>query len=148
MAPTVSAQVHRYGGLLNPRHVFLSTMKCDIDVRQDFCSNVVLSGGTSIFLTVGVRMTKEFTALGTTMRNKVVVAPVKVFSDDWRVYPVFPKHPSFVVNLDFFFFLRTSEESGRGLSVRRSLADLASAPRTCPLDLPQTLRRTRREQCR
>ena len=85
---------------MNPRHVFLSTMKCDVDVRQDFCSNVVLSGGTTMFSTVGVRMTKEFTALApTTMRIKVVVAPVKVFSDDWRVYLVCPQHPSFDVNL-------------------------------------------------
>ena len=68
-----------------------------------------------MFSTVGVRMTKEFTALApTTMRIKVVVAPVKVFSVDSRVYLVFPPHPSFDVNLDFFSFLGHVGGGGEG----------------------------------
>merc|ERR1712059_27469 len=42
---------------------FQSIMKCDVDIRKDLYSNVVLSGGTNIFTGIGERMTKELTAL-------------------------------------------------------------------------------------
>eukprot|EP00437_Effrenium_voratum_P020610 CAMPEP_0181441768 /NCGR_PEP_ID=MMETSP1110-20121109/23679_1 /TAXON_ID=174948 /ORGANISM="Symbiodinium sp., Strain CCMP421" /LENGTH=42 /DNA_ID= /DNA_START= /DNA_END= /DNA_ORIENTATION= len=38
-------------------------MKCDVDIRKDLYANVVLSGGTTMFVGVGERMTKELTAL-------------------------------------------------------------------------------------
>eukprot|EP00406_Dinophysis_acuminata_P027464 CAMPEP_0179351936 /NCGR_PEP_ID=MMETSP0797-20121207/75542_1 /TAXON_ID=47934 /ORGANISM="Dinophysis acuminata, Strain DAEP01" /LENGTH=34 /DNA_ID= /DNA_START= /DNA_END= /DNA_ORIENTATION= len=34
-------------------------MKCDVDIRKDLYSNVVLSGGTTMFAGIGERMTKE-----------------------------------------------------------------------------------------
>merc|ERR1711988_1901411 len=42
---------------------FQSIMMCDVDIRRDLYSNVVLSGGTTMFPGVGERMTKELTAL-------------------------------------------------------------------------------------
>merc|ERR1711876_156079 len=42
---------------------FQSIMKCDVDIRKDLYSNVVLSGGTTMFSGIGERMTKELTAL-------------------------------------------------------------------------------------
>merc|ERR1719261_183527 len=42
---------------------FQSIMKCDVDIRKDLYANVVLSGGTTMFLGIGERMTKELTAL-------------------------------------------------------------------------------------
>ena len=32
---------------------FQSIIKCDVDIRKDFCSNVVLSGGTTLFAGIG-----------------------------------------------------------------------------------------------
>ncbi|XP_063298693.1 actin-1-like [Pelobates fuscus] len=42
---------------------FHSIMKCDIDLRSTLCSNVLMSGGTSLFPGIGERMTKELARL-------------------------------------------------------------------------------------
>jgi actin beta/gamma 1 len=40
-----------------------SIMKCDIDIRKDLYSNIVLSGGTTMYNGIADRMQKEITAL-------------------------------------------------------------------------------------
>merc|ERR1711948_46917 len=40
-----------------------SIMKCDVDIRRDLYTNTVLSGGTTMFPGIDVRLTKEMTAL-------------------------------------------------------------------------------------
>ena len=48
-------------------------MKCEVVIRKNLYSNVVLSGGTTMFAGIGERMTKELTALApSTMKIKVV----------------------------------------------------------------------------
>merc|ERR1711879_701787 len=42
---------------------FQSIMKCDVDIRRDLYSNVVLSGGTTLFPGTRERMTKELVGL-------------------------------------------------------------------------------------
>jgi actin-related protein len=60
---------------------FHSIMKCDVDIRKDLYSNVVLSGGTTMFPGIGERMTKELTALApSTMKIKVVAPPERKYS--------------------------------------------------------------------
>jgi len=60
---------------------FQSIMKCDCDIRQDMYSNVVLSGGTTMFPGIGERMTKELTALApSTMKIEVIAAPERKYS--------------------------------------------------------------------
>merc|ERR1711894_773054 len=60
---------------------FQSIMKCDVDIRKDLYSNVVLSGGTTMFTGIGERMTKEITALApSTMKIKVVAPPERKYS--------------------------------------------------------------------
>ena len=60
---------------------FQSIMKCDVDIRKDLYSNVVLSGGTTMFPGIGERMTKELTALApSTMKIKVVAPPERKYS--------------------------------------------------------------------
>jgi len=60
---------------------FQSIMKCDVDVRKDLYSNVVLSGGTTMFPGIGERMTKELTSLApSTMRIKVIAPPERKYS--------------------------------------------------------------------
>ena len=55
---------------------FQSIMKCEVDIRKDLYSNIVLSGGTTMFTGIGERMTKEITALApSTMKIKVVATP-------------------------------------------------------------------------
>merc|ERR1712217_704945 len=60
---------------------FQSINKCDIDIRKDLYSNVVLSGGTTMFQGMGERMTKELAALApSTMKIKVVAPPERKYS--------------------------------------------------------------------
>ena len=60
---------------------FQTIMKCDVDIRKDLYSNVVLSGGTTMFAGIGERMTKELTALApSTMKIKVVAPPERKYS--------------------------------------------------------------------
>ena len=60
---------------------FLSIMKCEVDIRKDLYSNIVLSGGTTMFTGIGERMTKEITALApSTMKIKVVAPPERKYS--------------------------------------------------------------------
>ena len=48
-------------------------IKCDVDIRKDLYSNLVLSGGTTIFSGIADRMSKEITALApSSMKIKVV----------------------------------------------------------------------------
>merc|ERR1711933_333697 len=51
------------------------------DIRKDLYSNVVLSGGTTMFQGMGERMTKELAALApSTMRIKVVAPAERKYS--------------------------------------------------------------------
>lgn len=60
---------------------FQSIMKCDVDIRKDLYSNVVLSGGTTMFEGIGEKMTKELTLLApATMKIKVVAPPERKYS--------------------------------------------------------------------
>merc|ERR1711907_602185 len=60
---------------------FHTIMKCDVDIRKDLYSNIVLSGSTTMFQGIGERMTKELTALApSTMKIKVVAPPERKYS--------------------------------------------------------------------
>jgi len=58
-----------------------SIMKCDVDIRRDLYSNVVLSGGTTMFPGIADRVKKELTALApSTMTIKIVAPPERKYS--------------------------------------------------------------------
>ena len=60
---------------------FQSIMKCDLDIRKDLFSNIVLSGGTTMFPGIGERLTKELTVRApATMKIKVVAPPERKYS--------------------------------------------------------------------
>ncbi|CAI7778707.1 unnamed protein product [Closterium sp. NIES-53] len=60
-----------------------SIMKCDVDIRQDLYSNIVLSGGTTMFPGIADRMTKEITQLAPSdMKVKVLAIPERKY-DAW-----------------------------------------------------------------
>ena len=58
-----------------------SIMKCDMDIRKDLYSNVVMSGGTTMFNGIADRMQKELTALApSTMKIKIIAPPERKYS--------------------------------------------------------------------
>jgi len=60
---------------------FQTIMKCDVDIRRDLYSNIVLSGGTTMFPGISERITKELTALApSTMKIKVIAPPERKYS--------------------------------------------------------------------
>ena len=61
-----------------------SIMTCDLDVRKDLYSNIILSGGTTMFPGFGERLYKEIKALAPqTMKIKVIASPDRKFAV-WR----------------------------------------------------------------
>jgi len=60
---------------------FDSIMKCDVDIRKDLYSNIVLSGGSTMYSGLSDRMQKEITALAPpTMKVKVIAPPERKYS--------------------------------------------------------------------
>merc|ERR1712127_544687 len=60
---------------------FRAIMCCDVDIRKDLYSNVVLSGGTSLFQGIGERLTKDLTSLApSSMRVRVTAPPERKYS--------------------------------------------------------------------
>jgi actin-related protein len=61
--------------------VFRTIMKCDIDIRRDLFSNIVLSGGTTMFPGLSERMTREVSNLVPSgMKVKVIAPPERKYS--------------------------------------------------------------------
>uniref|UniRef100_A0A2K5KC20 Actin, cytoplasmic 1 n=1 Tax=Colobus angolensis palliatus TaxID=336983 RepID=A0A2K5KC20_COLAP len=60
---------------------FNSIMKSDVDIRKDLYSNIVLSGGTTMYPGMADRMQKEITALApSTMKIKIIAPPERKYS--------------------------------------------------------------------
>jgi len=58
-----------------------SIMKCDVDIRRDLYTNTVLSGGTTMFPGIDVRLTKEMTAMApASVKVKIVAPPERKYS--------------------------------------------------------------------
>jgi len=63
------------------RLTYDSIIKCDIDIRKDLYTNVVLSGGTTMFKDIDKRLNKELTALAPpSMKIKIVAPPERKYS--------------------------------------------------------------------
>ena len=56
---------------------YQSIMKCDVDIRKDLYSNIVMSGGTTMFPGIPERLSKEVTALAPSTMKIKVVAPME-----------------------------------------------------------------------
>ena len=55
--------------------VYQSIMKCDLDVRKDLYSNVILSGGNTMFPNMTERVQKELQTLIPSSTKATVVGP-------------------------------------------------------------------------
>eukprot|EP01084_Bolivina_argentea_P038184 70612_1 len=61
--------------------LYESIMKCDVDIRRDLYTNIVLSGGSTMFSGIDVRLTKEMTSLApASIKVKVVAPPERKYS--------------------------------------------------------------------
>ncbi|KAK3089445.1 hypothetical protein FSP39_003682 [Pinctada imbricata] len=52
-----------------------SILKCDVDIRKDLYSNVVLSGGTTMFPGIADRMSREIASLAPPLIKVKIIAP-------------------------------------------------------------------------
>jgi actin-related protein len=60
---------------------FDSIMKCDVDIRKDLYANIVMSGGTTMFHDIDVRVQKEMVNLAPqSMSIKIVAPPERKYS--------------------------------------------------------------------
>lgn len=55
---------------------YQSIMKCDVDIRKDLYSNIVMSGGSTMFPGIPERLSKEVTQLAPSTMKIKVVAPM------------------------------------------------------------------------
>jgi len=78
-APEILFKPSLIGNEANGIHnaTYDSVMKCDIDIRKDLFSNVVLSGGTTMYNKMPERMEKELTTLAPTNIKVKIVAPAE-----------------------------------------------------------------------
>eukprot|EP00928_Gymnodinium_smaydae_P039803 TRINITY_DN27113_c0_g3_i1.p1 TRINITY_DN27113_c0_g3~~TRINITY_DN27113_c0_g3_i1.p1 ORF type:complete len:1272 (+),score=228.98 TRINITY_DN27113_c0_g3_i1:66-3881(+) len=61
--------------------VFQAIQSCDVDIRKDLWSNIVLAGGSSLFTGIKERLQKEMQSLApSTMRVNVVASPERKFA--------------------------------------------------------------------
>eukprot|EP01084_Bolivina_argentea_P123928 219600_1 len=60
-----------------------SIMKCDVDIRRDLYTNIVLSGGTTMFPGFELRLTKEMTALAPASIRVKIIAPPERKNSVW-----------------------------------------------------------------
>eukprot|EP01120_Amphizonella_sp_Union-15-10_P008650 TRINITY_DN314_c0_g1_i1.p1 TRINITY_DN314_c0_g1~~TRINITY_DN314_c0_g1_i1.p1 ORF type:complete len:437 (-),score=79.96 TRINITY_DN314_c0_g1_i1:112-1422(-) len=75
--------------------LYNSIMKCDIDVRADLYSNIVLSGGSTMFPGIQYRIQREMKMLAPkTMKIKVVAPPERKYSV-WIGGSILASLPSF-----------------------------------------------------
>jgi len=56
---------------------YQSILKCDVDIRKDLYSNIVMSGGTTMYPGIPERLSKEVTALAPSTMKIKVVAPAE-----------------------------------------------------------------------
>jgi len=60
---------------------FQSIMKCDVDIRKDLYANIVMSGGTTMFKQIDIRLQNEMKALAPqSMTIKIVAPPERKYS--------------------------------------------------------------------
>ncbi|KAK7030252.1 Actin-2 [Paramarasmius palmivorus] len=61
--------------------VYNSITKCDLDIRRDLYSNVVLSGGSTMYPGIADRMTKELVSMApSSVKVKIIAPPERKYS--------------------------------------------------------------------
>jgi actin-related protein len=73
---------------------YASIMKCNVDIRKDLLSHVVLSGGNSVFDGMDLRLANELKSLDPAVEVNVVSSPQREFSS-WLGAAKMTELPSF-----------------------------------------------------
>lgn len=63
--------------------IFNSIMKCDVDIRKSLHSNIVLSGGTTMYPGISERLQKDVPALAPPSIQVKVIAPPEIKYSVW-----------------------------------------------------------------
>jgi len=93
-----------------------SIQKCDIDIRKDLYTNVVLSGGTTMFTNIDQRLQKELTALApASVKVKIVAPPERKYSV-WIGGSILSSLSTFA---DMWISKEEYDESGPGIVHRK-----------------------------
>eukprot|EP00960_Hanusia_phi_P065317 766058-Hanusia_phi.AAC.2 len=74
-------------GLENPgvhEMTYNSIMKCDVDIRKDLYSNIIISGGTTMYEGLPERLQKEITALAPPTMKIKVIAGAEFANSHWK----------------------------------------------------------------
>ena len=64
--------------------IYNSIMKCDVDIRKDLYSSIVLSGGSTMFPGFAERVQKEMSALAPSSMDVKIIAPADRKHDVWN----------------------------------------------------------------
>jgi len=60
--------------------LYNSIMRCDVDIRKDLYSNIVLAGGTTMFMGIGDRLQKELRCLAPGyMKIQILTTPNRMY---------------------------------------------------------------------
>lgn len=93
-------------------HVYNSIMECDVDIRKDMYSNLVMSGGSTMYPGIADRMKQELGALAPpTLTIKIVCPPERKFSV-WIGGSILASLTTFQ---DMFITRQEYNESGSGI---------------------------------
>ena len=75
--------------------IFNSISKCEFDFRKDLYSNIVLSGGTTMYNGIAERLTKEVVSLAPSAMKIKVVAPAERKYSVWIGGSILSSHSLF-----------------------------------------------------
>merc|ERR1711953_1120122 len=117
-APEVLFQPHFIGKEAEGIHslTFDSIQKCDIDIRKDLYTNVVLSGGTTMFTGIAERLQKEVKSLAPpNVKVKIVAPPERKYSV-WIGGSILSSLSTFQ---DMWITKEEYDESGPGIAHRK-----------------------------
>ncbi|EFC35319.1 predicted protein [Naegleria gruberi] len=56
-------------------HIATSIRKCDVDIRKEMYSNIVLSGGSTLFNGIAERLSNELQEISPSMKNRIIALP-------------------------------------------------------------------------
>jgi len=93
-----------------------SIQKCDVDIQRDLYTNIVLSGGTTMFAGIDKRMKKEMTALAPASVKVNIVAPPERDYSAWIGGSILSSMSTFQ---DMWIQKAEYDESGPGIVHRK-----------------------------
>ena len=98
--------------------LYNSIMKCDVDIRADLYSNIVLAGGSTMFDGIEARLAKEIVALAPQSMTVKIVAPPERKYSTWIGGSILSSLSTFQ---QMWISKREYDESGPGIVHRKCI---------------------------